>query len=59
MISVKDVLVFAGGVAVGLYVAKLYARRQVNNAIGDGLDKIGLGALTPFVQGLVTPAVVN
>jgi len=59
MISLRDCLFFAGGVAVGLYVAKLYARNQVDNAIATGLDKIGLGSLAPVIQGLVTPAVVN
>lgn len=59
MISLRDALFFAGGVAVGLYVAKIYARNQVDNAISTGLDKLGLGALAPVVQGLVTPAVVN
>ncbi len=59
MISLKDVLIFAGGVAVGLYVAKLYARQQVDSTITGVSDKIGLPSVGPFVSGLVTPAVVN
>lgn len=59
MISVKEALFFVGGVAVGLYVAKLYARQQVNNTIGNALNAIGLGSIAPTVEGLVTPAVVN
>ena len=59
MISLKDVLIFAGGVAVGLYVAKLYARQQVDSTITGVFDKLGLPSVGPIVSGLVTPAVVN
>jgi hypothetical protein len=60
-VGLKEVLFFAGGVAVGLYVAKLYARSQVNGAIHEGLDAIGLGGgyIESIAQGLVTPAVVG
>jgi hypothetical protein len=59
VISVKDALIFVGGVAVGLLIAKAYARNQLNDAIQSGLDKVGLGAYAHDVQGLVTPAVVG
>jgi hypothetical protein len=60
-VGLKEVLIFAGGVAAGLYIAKLYARSQVNGAIHEGLDKVGLGDdyFESVVQGLVTPAVVG
>lgn len=55
----KEALFFVGGIAAGLYIAKLYARSQVNSAIQTGLDKIGLGSIAPQVEGLVTPVVVG
>lgn len=57
--SAKELLFFVGGVALGLYIAKLYARSQVNSTISSALDSVGLGGLAPTVQGLVTPAVVG
>lgn len=59
MIKLRDALFFVGGVAVGLYVAKLYARQQVNSGIANVLNTFGLSGLTPTVQGLVTPQIVN
>ncbi len=59
MIRVRDVLFLAGGIAIGLYVAKLYARSQVNDAIKNSLDTFGLGKYAGQVEGLVTPAVVG
>jgi hypothetical protein len=44
MISLRDVLFLAGGVAIGVYVVKLY---------------FGLEKYAPTIQGLVTPAVVG
>jgi len=58
-IGIKEVAIFVGGVAVGLYLAKLYARNQVNSEISSGLNRIGLGAFAPSVEGLVTPQVVG
>ncbi len=40
---IKYALIFGGGVAAGLLIAKLYARQQVGDAIGQGLGAIGLG----------------
>jgi hypothetical protein len=47
-------LAFAGGVGVGLVIAKLYARAQVSSGIHAGLDKLGLagGDVETIVQGL-------
>lgn len=55
----KNVVFFGAGFAIGLYVAKLYAANKVNTTIASALDSVGLGGLTPTVQGLVTPAVVG
>jgi hypothetical protein len=59
MISLKDALIFVGGVAVGLYVAKLYARNKVDSTIQGAFNAIGLPQLAPTVEGLVTPQVVG
>jgi hypothetical protein len=57
--NLKYALIFLGGIATGLVIAKYYARAQVNSGIASTLDKLSLGAFTPTVQGLVTPAVVG
>lgn len=57
--NLKYALIFVGGVATGLVIAKYYARAQVNSGIASALNSVGLGAFTPTVQGLVTPAVVG
>lgn len=55
------VLAFAGGVAVGLYVAKLYATATITSDVNGLLGKIGLGggAVQSFVDQSVIPIVVN
>jgi hypothetical protein len=40
------VIAFAGGVAVGLFAAKLYAANQVSSGIHGALQSIGLGGGT-------------
>ena len=57
--ALKYGLIFVGGVAVGLLIAKQYARAQVNSAIGSALDSVGLGKYAATVEGLVTPQVVG
>ena len=42
--------VFVGGVATGLYIAKLYARHQTEGAIGGALDWVG-GVLGTNLRG--------
>jgi hypothetical protein len=58
---VVGLLAFAGGVAVGLYAAKLYARSQVDDAIHEGLDAINLGGgkIESVAKAILTPAVVG
>lgn len=53
------VLIFAGGVAVGLVIAKLYARSQWSNAIHDALAKAGLagGPIEETVDRVILPQV--
>lgn len=36
-------IAFAGGIAVGLLAAKMYARSQVEGGVSDLLNAIGLG----------------
>jgi len=57
--DLKYALIFVGGVAVGLAIAKLYARQQVNSGIASALHTAGLDQYTSLVQGLVTPQVVG
>jgi len=53
-------LVFVGGVATGLFIAKQYARAQVGDAIHKGLDEFGLGGgvLEDTAKRLLIPVVV-
>jgi hypothetical protein len=53
------VLIFVGGVAVGLAIAKLYARSQWSGAIHDGLAKLGLGGgpIEETVDRVILPTV--
>jgi hypothetical protein len=54
------VLVFGGGVATGLLVAKWYARSQVEGGIADLLTKIGLSRGTADnIAGVVGGAAVG
>jgi ribulose 1,5-bisphosphate synthetase/thiazole synthase len=57
--ELKYALIFVGGVATGLVIAKYYARNKVDNAITSSLNSLGLGAFAPTVSGLVTPQVVG
>lgn len=53
-------LAFVGGVAVGLLIAKLYARSKVQDVITSGLTSIGLSSSTAgsIAQG-IAPAVTG
>ncbi len=57
--ELKYALIFVGGIAVGLVIAKYYARNQVNTGIASALHSVGLDQYTSTVQGLVTPQVVG
>lgn len=58
---VTKVLIFTGGVAVGLVIAKIYADSKIQGGIDSGLAAIGLGGgvvqnvadhtLVPIIQG--------
>jgi hypothetical protein len=52
-------LIFVGGVATGLYIAKLYARNKTESAVHDVLSKIGLsgGAIEETANRLIVPSV--
>lgn len=52
-------LAFAAGVAVGLLVAKIYARSQITDGVHKVLDSVGLGGGTTqnLVDTFVIPAV--
>lgn len=54
------VLAFAGGVASGLLIAKLYARQKVSDTVHTGLEAVGLagGVTENLVQGVLVPQVV-
>jgi hypothetical protein len=54
-------LAFAGGVAVGLFVAKLYVKSTLTSDADSLLGKIGLGggAVQSFVDQSVIPTVVS
>lgn len=41
--TIFGLVVFAGGVAVGLLIAKEYARYQVQGGIDSALSRVGLG----------------
>lgn len=55
------VLAFAGGVAVGLIVAKYYVTSTLTSDANSLLGKLGLGggAVQSFVDQSVIPIVVN
>jgi hypothetical protein len=58
--TVVSVLIFAGGVATGLMIAKLYARHQVEGGVSDLLTKIGLSRGTADnIAGVVGGAAVG
>jgi hypothetical protein len=40
---IKLAIAFGLGVGAGLYIAKLYARNAVGDAIHQGLDAVGAG----------------
>lgn len=44
--TIVALIAFGGGVAVGLIVAQVYARGQVQSTLDKGLNKIGLGGGT-------------
>lgn len=56
---IKYGLIFVGGVAVGLFIAKQYARSQWSGAIHDGLAKLGLegGVIEETADRLILPTV--
>jgi Trk-type K+ transport system membrane component len=51
--------VFAGGVAVGLLIAKQYAHVQAQSAIGSALGSVGLGGgvIENLADRLILPSV--
>lgn len=51
--------IFAGGVATGLYIAKLYARSKTEGAVHDALAKVGLGGgiIEETANRLIVPSV--
>ena len=53
--------VFAGGVVTGLWIAKMYARNKVEDAIHDGLSKVNLegGQVENLVKQIVVPLTVG
>lgn len=55
----RSFLFFAGGVATGLFIAKLYARRQVGDAISQALNKAGVGggALEQSLKDVLVPLI--
>jgi hypothetical protein len=56
---IKTALIFVGGVATGLLIAKLYARSRTEGAIHDALDKFGLGGgqIEEAAKRLIVPSV--
>lgn len=57
----RSALFFAGGVATGLLIAKLYARAKAGDAIHGALDKVGLGGgeFEQVVKDLLIPRTVG
>jgi hypothetical protein len=51
-------LVFSGGVAVGLYLAKLYAKSEATSTIHSVLNSVGFGGgvVETITDRLVTPS---
>jgi hypothetical protein len=58
--TVGMVLAFGGGVAVGLLIAKYYARNKVQGGISDLLTSVGVsqGTANGIAQG-IAPAVTG
>jgi hypothetical protein len=52
-------LIFVGGVATGLIIAKYYARAQVGGVLHDILEKVGLegGVIEETAQKIIPPLV--
>ena len=57
----KTAAIFAGGVVVGLLIAKQYAKIKTESAIGDALDKVGLGGgiIQDYATRLIVPSVAG
>ncbi len=57
----KLTLAFGGGVLVGLWLAKQYARKELDGTIHDALNHVGLagGALEQTVKDTLQPIVVG
>lgn len=53
---VTKVLIFVGGVAVGLVIADFYAKAKIQSSIDGVLGSVGLGGGT--VQSLVDKTIV-
>lgn len=51
----------AGGVVVGLYIAKLYARNEVKDTVDSFLSSVGLGGgeIQKAADGFIPTAVVG
>lgn len=58
---VVGLLAFVGGVAVGLYAAKLYAEKKTDDVIHNALDRAGLagGTVEGIAKSILTPLVVG
>lgn len=55
---IKTAIVFVGGVAVGLLIAKYYARQKTTSAIHDFLpDVLQGGAVEETLDRLIVPSV--
>lgn len=52
-------LLFVGGIATGLLIAKFYARHQVEGGIHSALDAFGLGGgkLEDLADSIIVPQV--
>jgi hypothetical protein len=51
--TTEGVLLFAGGVAVGLLIAKVYVESRVSGTVSSLLGDIGLGGAAQLVNGLI------
>ena len=54
---IVKVLIFAGGVATGLLIAKYYARSQVSDAIDQTLGKFVPAPVTDAAKKVIVPLV--
>lgn len=54
-------LLFVGGVATGLFIAKLYAKKKTEDSVHSVLDAIGLGGGTieEIADSIIVPQVVG